>query len=671
VAKTAFHNDIYVLILGTRSQRWLASQLLCCCATGFGGHSLDRLPNHLLGETRRLDIPKEVMGRVIGPRSANIKQIMDQSSCFLFALGERPGKAMREVDEMDDLVEAMLDHVREGPRTEMIISGPARGMFIAENVLLSQIEDKFPGFFKIPPDCREIDGTMGLGNDKIWIDIDLESDASRTQADMLSGAAGCDVQSTGKLVFLAGTGSERARGREYLEWVAALRNGKPPHVLKAACRPDVVALTVPWLPNKQKKIFETELKKFSKNRKMLAFLGGHTDAAGNARLVLTGLEVLDGDVVQLKKDAESLVDATVQGRRYSNDLAAAESAAAWKENKVAWNESESQGWASWSWSGEGWSDGWSASVPPPTTPAGPGGVQPPMTPAGPASGVRPPMTPARPGGVRPPMTPASGVPLPATPGGAGFGPHASQAPCTPAPGGAFGPNGNKSPSTPGGCGFGVHGNSSPCTPAPGGLGRFGNEAPCTPGGPGVRPPQTPGWGNVPLPATPGFVPLVPAPQTPGMPRSQKMVPAPQTPGMPCSQKMVPAPQTPGMPCGKMVVPAPQTPGMPGGQKMVRPPQTPAAHRSQGTVPAPQTPAGSGKGVPAPHTPAMLTGARGPPPPQTPALGADSVPSPQTPANFGIFTGSAPAKCASVLRPTPKVLGASTAQGTFRRRASTG
>eukprot|EP00927_Polykrikos_kofoidii_P043266 TRINITY_DN3731_c1_g3_i1.p1 TRINITY_DN3731_c1_g3~~TRINITY_DN3731_c1_g3_i1.p1 ORF type:complete len:1037 (+),score=220.34 TRINITY_DN3731_c1_g3_i1:82-3111(+) len=531
-----------VLLAGDRNQRWLAVQILQPVFASLDAKRVEGLSIILAGEHRAVRVPKDIMSMFQANKGQSLRKMMEDHSCLIQSLGEREAFTERRGEESDDVVEMMLDAIRNSAQVELAIFGPVRNRFAVELKLRAMIESFHRGYHKVAADGVEITASGAIGIDKVWLTGDFETDSARRYADMLAGASGCSVESAGRLVFLAGTGPERARAREYIEWITCLRlRDIQPHIDDLESRKDLAARTVPKDVAKSDWLLK-ELETLSASTKTLLFFDDFEDEEeASRRLVGVGGSIVDKGtpfVTSLLDDCKQLVDKLLDAQKkgYADPSKVPvelkepeknESDNWWSNKDSDWKK---DGWSSSDWkSGDGWNS-WSdwnkkedkVGVPPPSTPgmiANSAGVAPPATPGFPR-GVAAPATPAPGGGVPPPATPAPGrgVPPPSTPA-----PGRVPAPATPA---VPGLGGTAPPATP--AFFGPHGSAAPATPAPGaGFGPHGAAAPSTPGILG-------GGGGVPPPATPAVpVRRIPAPQTPAVPGMAKpAVAAPQTPAFP-------------------------------------------------------------------------------------------------------------------------------------------
>merc|ERR1719329_2018752 len=120
---------------------------------------------------------------------------------------------------------------------------------------MATVEIKLPGFYARPLAgigeellSQSLVDRDVLAVDMVWLDGDLEETAfhgGRMNADLLTGASNCLVESAGKLVFLAGTLQERNRGREYLTYMTSRRFGKKAVIPDLETRVDAITLKVP------------------------------------------------------------------------------------------------------------------------------------------------------------------------------------------------------------------------------------------------------------------------------------------------------------------------------------------------------------------------------------------------------------------------------------------
>ncbi|CAK0839143.1 unnamed protein product, partial [Prorocentrum cordatum] len=614
-------SDNYVLIVGSSSERRLAGQLIDIIANGLAKKVVSEIPPSIAGDCRKVKIPQDIVGQVIGKFGASLSHLMESTKTVIILLESKSDQEKEKVsmNDMEDLLEAMFDQVREGRTTELAIFGAPRQRLVAEARLAAIIESKFPGYHPEPQWDWELGmavesgGEDGLATDRVWLHGDLEDRAeSRENADILAAASGSSVDSYRRMVSLVGTGEERRRAQEYARWMDGHQRGKHPHVLDLERRMDLASVSVPQEAVRDRGL-KAALKDFARESRVVAFFDASQEG-DRRRLVLAGAEIAGRGrlVTQLLKAAEELV----AGRQPVGLEVTAAPAEAEGPRQEAQDSSEGPGQGKGKGKGKlkGKLQGkrGKGKSGPEVDEELPSNVPPPATPAGPGVGVRPPMTPAAPGrGVPPPATPAApGVAPPATPGG--FGPHGNAMPSTP---GVIGGGVVAPPATPGG--FGPHGNAMPMTPGvvgggvvappatPGGFGSNGGAMPMTPaivGGGVVAPPATPGGfgGGVPPPSTPAFGRGVPPPATPAAPR--RGVPPPATPAV-----GVAPPATPG-PDRKRSIPAPETPGLCGTPPPASAQVAQDAEKRRRVLAAPATPAFLGVTAAtrqAPATPANL------------------------------------------------------------------
>jgi len=667
-------HEFRTLLAGTQEQRWLAGNILQFSALARDLAKNEPVPSvppppHLLGELVTVNVPSDLMGAVIGPKGIKLRELQIEFGCIIIPYRTFKGEGKREASEEDDLLEMMFQHVRHGANQEVVIFGPVRSRYAAKLRLLKMIETKYNGYFQKPEgdDPAEVDPSVGMGVDKIWLSTDFEPDAGNERGKILGAATRCSVEAAGKLVFISGVKTERRRCKEYLRWVVAWssmkRNKKYlPHVEHAAFRKDVLLLDVQPMKIWGDKWVRDQMWKMSERRKVWAFFddwvppatGEEGGIIDDRRMVIASAEIERHGV-----ESEFAAELRRESRQIVKDLEewVRDGGKSWWQRQQEKKEKELK---SKPVEPEPVSDlpplsspnAFAGNLPTPATPAMPLGMALPQTPAGnipmpatpmPGAGIRPPATPAPGGGVPPPATPgmpAFGVRPPATPMfGAGVAPPATpmhgagvRPPATPGAGGVA------PPATPM-VGAGIR---PPATPALGGV-----APPATPGVGGVAPPGTPMVGGVAPPATPMLGAAVRPPATPA-------VGGAAPPATPMHGAGIQPPATPG--AGGLAPPA--TPGSPG---FLAPPATPG-----GGFAPPGTPGGFGPhGSSAPCTPAL--GGRMLPPPSTPggfgphALAAPSTPAPgggmappQTPGGFGPHALAAPSTpmptCGQGLRP---------------------
>uniref|UniRef100_A0A7S4RN11 Uncharacterized protein n=1 Tax=Alexandrium monilatum TaxID=311494 RepID=A0A7S4RN11_9DINO len=314
------------LLAGTREQRWQASQFLVAFAAVQEGKAVTFLPPHLAGECRIVGVPIGMMAAFIGSKQSNIGKLMEDTGTFVFNMRERRGRpGKREHDDKTDMLEMMLDQLREGPAGEIVIIGPARAQFSAEIKIRAQIEERYHGYFKAESrsDIEMVDPVEGLGIDMEWLTGDFEDSASRTQAEILSGAANCLVESAGRLVFLAGKRHERVRAHEYLKYITSRRLGKKLTVPYVESRSDAIQLRIPKEVLKSSWLTE-RLAELSIDSKIAAFIDSWQCPSGWGRIVVLGemLEQRTDSDTEVFERVKNLVEQTYTwSRRGSSSTA--------------------------------------------------------------------------------------------------------------------------------------------------------------------------------------------------------------------------------------------------------------------------------------------------------------------------------------------------------------
>ncbi|CAE8616833.1 unnamed protein product, partial [Polarella glacialis] len=299
-------------------------------------------------------------------------------------------------------------------------------------------------------------------------------------ADILSASSGCQIEASGKLVLLAGTGAERKRAREYAKLMAGKPPKKLPVVANADTRKDVASVLVPR-EMMQSKWFKGQILEMSQGTKTIVFFSdwqGGDSSQCQLSFAGTKIETSDDLVAQLRESAEELAKMTMDWKDGGNwQTRAGSSSVAWKravEEQQQVDRTENEGKRAresedrarrdalraladaqaggsqdglgssqpssvrrpddkrsgdWKWGPRGWewTTGSSAWEAPPATPAG-WRSAPPGTPAGlGGSSMAAPETPSFFGG-KSSAGQGGAVPPPATPG---WGAHASAAPETP------------------------------------------------------------------------------------------------------------------------------------------------------------------------------------------------------------------------------------------------
>jgi len=323
-------NVICVLTVGTREQRWKASEAIVAYAAVLQEQAIAFIPPHLAGDCRSINVPIGMMGSFIGARQSNISKLMEDTQTFLFTLRERKGQqAKQDLDDSADMVEVMLDQLRKGPAAEVVIFGSPRSQFSAEIKIMAQIEERYTGY------CQNVSTAEseveGLGIDMVRLSGDFEETASRTQAEILTGASMCLVESAGRLVFFAGTKDQRVRAKEYLKYMTSRRLGTKLVVPDPEFRSDAMQLRVPKEVMKSSWLIE-QLDELSMQSKTAAFFDTWKDPTGWGRVVILGdnlAQSTESDCDIFEK-AKALVETTLTWTKRGSSSAAGLRGEWWK-----------------------------------------------------------------------------------------------------------------------------------------------------------------------------------------------------------------------------------------------------------------------------------------------------------------------------------------------------
>jgi len=149
-------------------------------------------------------VPSDCIGYITGNRRATLGRMEEEWGTLMFFMtkdGEKGG--------------------RQGWSEQLIVFGEERGRRGAELKCMNEIEKKAPGTFT--RGLREkITDTRGFDTDRILIKEDELSYVIGKEAatqKKLATAAGAILQFVGRYAFIAGSGKERRRCKEYIGWL--------------------------------------------------------------------------------------------------------------------------------------------------------------------------------------------------------------------------------------------------------------------------------------------------------------------------------------------------------------------------------------------------------------------------------------------------------------------
>ncbi|CAJ1350091.1 unnamed protein product [Effrenium voratum] len=266
-----------VLVAGNLEERWKGMQIVKTIAMGMGQKRHPALPNALLGDSRTVTIPKDILSVVVGKQMSSLLQLMKSTKTVIFPLKEKDR-------DMDKLLDMMIEDEEEMKCCDIAILGDPSARSEAEVKVRSLVEKHHPGFANQDVHNQAV----GMGVEKLTLEGELEQLEERSQlAQQLAGATGCLVEFAATSAFVAGTQPARALCQEYISFV---NHGLRSHVhgLKmradTATRPKVprAVAAMPWL--------QQQLAKLALGNSTVTFFDMETAAGENEtkRLVFAG-----------------------------------------------------------------------------------------------------------------------------------------------------------------------------------------------------------------------------------------------------------------------------------------------------------------------------------------------------------------------------------------------
>ncbi|CAK9094202.1 unnamed protein product [Durusdinium trenchii] len=301
-----------VLAAGSLEERWKGLQIIKVIALGMEHKRHPTLPAALLGDARRVTIPKDMMSVVVGKQMESLLELMELTSTVILPLKDRESqKADKEMDKLLDMMMVGYDDI--GDQTcEIAILGEPYARAWAEAKIRALVEKHHPGYSEKDMGSSQ---AAGLGVEGIPLAAELEQIEERVQlAKQLAGATGCVVEVGAGRAFIAGRKGSRALCSEYISWV---NDGLQFHVdLKrradTAIRPEVpLALTeMPWL--------QQQLSELAIDTSTIAFFDNEEGREGQLkRLIFAGndIESNPGVVPGLLAHANALLD---KAKRYKD-----------------------------------------------------------------------------------------------------------------------------------------------------------------------------------------------------------------------------------------------------------------------------------------------------------------------------------------------------------------
>merc|ERR1719401_3195108 len=162
-----------------------------------------------------VDIPADCIGYITGARRATLGAMEEEWGVLMFFMNKKDSDGGKAKGGRDG-------------RSEMLaIFGPQRGRRGAEIKIMSGVETKSPGTFtrglrEKTSDARGFDtDRMIFKDDELSYALGKEGSTRKK----LETAAGAILQYVGHVAFIAGTGKERKRCKEFVTWLLDQRRG--------------------------------------------------------------------------------------------------------------------------------------------------------------------------------------------------------------------------------------------------------------------------------------------------------------------------------------------------------------------------------------------------------------------------------------------------------------
>lgn len=165
-----------------------------------------------------LEVPGETVSLITGAKGSYLRSVEDEWWTLLFFLSVNP---------KNPIVHTNPNHVEK-----LAIFGPERNRRGAELKVMAAIENKISGYFTKNAIPRE-SPKEGFDTDTMLIAVDDFSYALGKNGNTrrkLARASNCIVEYIGRLAHFSGLKKERARAKEYLQWLLLQRIGENANV---------------------------------------------------------------------------------------------------------------------------------------------------------------------------------------------------------------------------------------------------------------------------------------------------------------------------------------------------------------------------------------------------------------------------------------------------------
>jgi len=196
---------------------WLCDQV--CCKTG--RISIDPGTRD---DVTLVPVPKECIGYVMGDKRKTLSRLEEDWDTLIFFVDSGSLPSYQDVEGL-----AIFGVERGRAGTELKVMG-------AVETKLPQFFTKGVGDFHCPAEWG-VD-TLPLGNEELSFALGKDGNTRKK----LARASGCILEYVGNVAYMAGAIDERARAREYLQWLMKQRTG--PVQVDVAGRNDIRVLEV-------------------------------------------------------------------------------------------------------------------------------------------------------------------------------------------------------------------------------------------------------------------------------------------------------------------------------------------------------------------------------------------------------------------------------------------
>jgi len=254
-----------------------------------------------------VEVPQDTVGYITGARRAALIAMEAEWGVFMFFSDFSGGKG------------GGRDGGERGKKERLLIFGNERQRKGAELKVSSAVETKNPGL--VSREMKEkISDRKGFGVDTFYLrddDVAYALGKGGTTRQKLAVSSGCILQYVGNYACMAGTGKERKRCREFLQWLLGQRKGSIT-VSDTDRRDDCTEVHVPnnvkgWVTGNR----GSELRRIEQETDTFLFMA--LDRHGDERLLILGVNPGDRMSEKGRVKAERLVNDLVQERLRNYD----------------------------------------------------------------------------------------------------------------------------------------------------------------------------------------------------------------------------------------------------------------------------------------------------------------------------------------------------------------